>query len=121
MRCGLLCSHIGFPFLNRVDTPEDSRNVPVGHSWRPVDDLPEDWQRRVDSDPHRLAEYWHENRDRLDAGHAGYIDALELADTGDLRPLARLFSDIQRRAFEGAITNRPGGNRRAGVTGYLGP
>ena len=38
-----------------------------------------------------------------DAGRADYIDALELADTGDLRPLARLFADIERQAFEGAI------------------
>ncbi|MDE2795742.1 MAG: Fic family protein [Gemmatimonadota bacterium] len=38
-----------------------------------------------------------------DAGRAEYIGALEVADEGDLRPLARLFSGIQTRAFEGAI------------------
>ncbi len=43
--------------------PEDSRNVPVGHSWRPIDDLPEDWRRLVDSDLHRVADYWNENRE----------------------------------------------------------
>ena len=32
-----------------------------------------------------------------------YIDALEAADSGDLQPLVRLFSEIQRLAFEGAI------------------
>lgn len=38
-----------------------------------------------------------------DAGRGDYIDALESADAGDLRPLVRLFSGIQRRAFEGAM------------------
>ena len=38
-----------------------------------------------------------------DAARAEYIDALEMADAGDLRPLVRLFSDIQMRAFAGAI------------------
>ena len=38
-----------------------------------------------------------------DAGRADYIDALEMADAGDLRPLVRLFVGIQKRAFEGAI------------------
>ena len=38
-----------------------------------------------------------------DAGRPDYIDALELADAGDLGPLARLFADIQRQAFEGAL------------------
>ena len=38
-----------------------------------------------------------------DAGRADYIDALEMADAGDLQPLVRLFADIQRRTFEGAI------------------
>ncbi len=47
--------------------PEDSRNVPVGHSWHPIDDLPEDWERLVDSDLQRLADYWQENRGRLGA------------------------------------------------------
>lgn len=39
-----------------------------------------------------------------DAGRPDYIDAMELADAGDLRPLVRLFSNIQRRSFEGAMT-----------------
>ena len=47
--------------------PEDSRNVPVGHSWRPIDDLPDNWHRLVDSDLHQVAEYWHENREALGA------------------------------------------------------
>lgn len=38
-----------------------------------------------------------------DAGRAEYIGALEMADSGDLRPLVRLFSSIQRRAFDGAV------------------
>ena len=38
-----------------------------------------------------------------DAGRADYIGALEAGDAGDLRVLVRLFSGIQRRAFEGAI------------------
>jgi len=38
-----------------------------------------------------------------DAGRAEYIGALEVADEGDLQPLVRLFSGIQRRTFEGAI------------------
>lgn len=38
-----------------------------------------------------------------DAGRADYIDALEAADAGDLRPLVQLFTEIQWRAFEGAI------------------
>lgn len=38
-----------------------------------------------------------------DAGRADYIDALELADAGELGPLVRLFAGIQRRAFERAI------------------
>lgn len=47
--------------------PEDSRNVPVGHSWRPIDDLPDDWRRLVDTDLHQVAEHWHENREELGA------------------------------------------------------
>lgn len=38
-----------------------------------------------------------------DAGRAEYIDALELADAGDLGPLVCLFAGIQRRALERAI------------------
>lgn len=38
-----------------------------------------------------------------DAGRGDYIDALEEADAGDLGPLVRLFSRIQRRAIEGAM------------------
>ena len=47
--------------------PQDSRNVPVGHAWRPIHDLPEDWQGFVDSALHRLADSWNENRARLGA------------------------------------------------------
>lgn len=47
--------------------PEDSRSVPVSHSWRPIDDLPEDWRRLVDSDLHQVADYWRENREELGA------------------------------------------------------
>jgi len=36
--------------------------------------------------------------------HERYIDALELADRGDLSHLVRLFSQIQKRAFTKAIT-----------------
>ena len=59
--------------------PEDSRNVPVGHSWRPIDDLPEDWQRLVDSDLHSLADYWNENRDRpgAEGAIAGFNERLK--------------------------------------------
>ena len=39
-----------------------------------------------------------------DAGRADYIEALEKADGGNLRPLVQLFSEIQRRAFEGAMS-----------------
>lgn len=38
-----------------------------------------------------------------DAGRADYIYALEMADRGDPGQLVRLFSGIQRRAFEGAM------------------
>ncbi|MDE2752340.1 MAG: Fic family protein [Gemmatimonadota bacterium] len=47
--------------------PEDSRSVPVSHSWRPIDDLPEDWRRLVDSDLHQVADYCRENREELGA------------------------------------------------------
>ncbi len=216
---------------------QESRNVTVGHPWRPIEDLPDDWRRLADSDLHQLADNWRERREDLgaqgviadfnerlkrewaietgliervytltrgiteilierglreefipssatdrdpalvfdmirdhaaavdglfdfvkqerqlstsyikelhsallahqvtasardifgrrvemplatlvmiragwfplvvtDAGRADYIDALEAADAGDLRPLVRLFSDIQRRAFEGAMS-----------------
>ncbi|MYB06834.1 MAG: Fic family protein [Gemmatimonadetes bacterium] len=47
--------------------PEDSRSVPVSHSWRPIDDLPEDWRRLVDSDLHQVADYCRESREELGA------------------------------------------------------
>lgn len=47
--------------------PEDSRSVPVSHSWRPIDDLPEDWRRLVDADLHQVADHWHETREELGA------------------------------------------------------
>ena len=50
--------------------PEDSRSVPVSHSWRPIDDLPEDWRRLVDSDLHQVADYWRESREELGAEEA---------------------------------------------------
>ena len=46
-----------------------------------------------------------------DSGRGDYIDALESADAGDLRPLVRLFSRIQRRAFEGAMNTARGAAR----------
>jgi len=39
----------------------------VSHSWRPIDDLPEDWRRLVDPDLHQVADYWHETREELGA------------------------------------------------------
>ena len=46
---------------------QESRKVPVGHSWRPIEDLPDDWQRLADSDLHQLADRWNEHRDELGA------------------------------------------------------
>ena len=46
---------------------QESRKVPVGHSWRPIEDLPDDWQRLADSDLHQLADHWREHRDELGA------------------------------------------------------
>ena len=33
----------------------DTRNTPVGHAWRPIADLPDDWRDLADADLHRLA------------------------------------------------------------------
>ncbi len=43
--------------------PRTSRNAPVGHSWRPIDDLPDDWQDLADPGLHRLARRWAEVRE----------------------------------------------------------
>ena len=42
--------------------PQDSRSVPVGHAWRPIEDLPADWRRLADAGLHRLAAEWCERR-----------------------------------------------------------
>lgn len=46
--------------------PQDSRKVPVGHGWRPIEDLPDDWQHLADSDLHRLADRWRRHRRRIE-------------------------------------------------------
>lgn len=43
--------------------PQDSRNVPVGHRWRPIEDLPADWQDLADAGLRRLADGWREKRE----------------------------------------------------------
>ena len=48
----------------------DSRNIPVGHPWRPIEDLPADWQDLADADLHRLAAEWCERRNRPGAERA---------------------------------------------------
>ena len=47
--------------------PKDSRNIPVGHAWRPIEDLPDDWQHLADADLRQLADDWNENREELGA------------------------------------------------------
>ena len=47
--------------------PQDSRNVPVGHAWRPIEDLPADWQDLADADLRRLAADWRTMREGLGA------------------------------------------------------
>ena len=47
--------------------PQDSRNVPVGHSWRPIEDLPSGWQDFADADLPSLADVWNETREDLGA------------------------------------------------------
>ncbi len=47
--------------------PQDSRNVPVGHPWRPIEDLPADWQDLADAGLRRLADDWCEKREGLGA------------------------------------------------------
>ena len=37
---------------------QDSRNVSVGHAWRPIEDLPEDWRRLVDTDLRERVKRW---------------------------------------------------------------
>ncbi len=34
----------------------------VGHRWRPIEDLPEDWKRLADRDLRHLTDFWNENR-----------------------------------------------------------
>ncbi len=38
--------------------PQDSRSLPVGHAWRPIEDLPPGWQDLADAKLHRLAADW---------------------------------------------------------------
>ena len=45
----------------------DSRNIPVGHAWRPIEDLPDDWRHLADADLRQLADDWNENREELGA------------------------------------------------------
>ena len=47
--------------------PQDSRNVPVGHAWRPIEDLPADWQDLADAGLGRLADDWRRNREGIGA------------------------------------------------------
>lgn len=42
-------------------------NAEVGHRWRPILDLPEDWKRLADRDLRHLAEFWNENRREMAA------------------------------------------------------
>jgi Fic family protein len=46
--------------------PKDPSNVPVAHSWRPIDDLPDDWRDLADPDLHRLARRWAEVHEGVD-------------------------------------------------------
>ena len=46
---------------------------PVGHHWRPIEDLPGNWRDLVDADLAYLVEYWEENREEL-ASHGGVRD-----------------------------------------------
>ncbi len=46
--------------------PQDSRKVPVGHRWRPIEDLPDDWGRLADSGLHQLADRWLDQRRRIE-------------------------------------------------------
>ena len=45
----------------------DSRTTEVAHRWRPIEDLPEDWERLGDRDLRHLAEFWSENRQEMEA------------------------------------------------------
>ncbi|MYA10477.1 MAG: Fic family protein [Gemmatimonadetes bacterium] len=75
---------------NGVDMPQDSRKVPVGHAWRPIEDLPDDWQRLADSDLHRLADRWRKSR--------RWIEHRE-----DLRPQGAIADFTERLKREWAI------------------
>ena len=37
----------------------------VGHRWRPIEDLPEDWQSLADRDLGHLADFWNESREEM--------------------------------------------------------
>ena len=39
----------------------------VAHRWRPIEDLPKDWQRLADRDLRHLADFWNENRQEMGA------------------------------------------------------
>lgn len=43
----------------------NSAGTEVGHRWRPIEDLPEDWERLADRDLRHLAEFWKENREQM--------------------------------------------------------
>ena len=45
-------------------TPNPS-SPEIGHRWRPIEDLQEDWQRLADGDLHHLADFWDENREEM--------------------------------------------------------
>lgn len=45
----------------------------VGHRWRPIEDLPDDWRDLADADLGYLVEHWNENREEL-ASHGGVRD-----------------------------------------------
>lgn len=40
-------------------------NAKIGHRWRPIEDLPEDWKRLADRNLRHLAEFWKEHREEM--------------------------------------------------------
>ena len=52
---------------------EKTATNPVGHHWRPIEDLPDNWRTLVDADLAYLVEYWNENRGEL-ASHGDVRD-----------------------------------------------
>ncbi len=47
----------------------DPPKAEAAHRWRPIEDLPEDWEHLGDGDVRHLAEFWNENRQEM-AAHA---------------------------------------------------